>query len=132
MPDQLNILMIGWEFPPAINGGLGVACHDLCMALSAYGRVSMIVPKSSSDFVIQQGELIGVNNVDVKKLMEMPFKEELKSFAEIYEVESELNPYYHVANTNNQVANDRNPSDFHSLPVTPERIGTGRHSSRIT
>jgi len=26
--------MLGWEFPPVINGGLGVACHDLCIALA--------------------------------------------------------------------------------------------------
>src|SRR5947207_12984794 len=91
---DLKVLMLGWEFPPAINGGLGVACHDLCMALSAYAKVTMIVPRSSPGFVIHQGELIGINNVNVQKLMSARYKEEITSFAELYEVEADLNPYY--------------------------------------
>ena len=42
-----KVLMLGWEFPPIINGGLGVACHDLSSAMSQVADVTMIVPKSS-------------------------------------------------------------------------------------
>lgn len=31
----MKILMLGWELPPHNSGGLGVACYQLCKALSA-------------------------------------------------------------------------------------------------
>jgi glycogen(starch) synthase len=33
MPTAINILMLGWEFPPHIAGGLGTACEGLTSAL---------------------------------------------------------------------------------------------------
>jgi glycosyltransferase involved in cell wall biosynthesis len=30
----MKVLMLGWELPPHNSGGLGVACHQLCKALS--------------------------------------------------------------------------------------------------
>src|SRR5688572_11558212 len=30
---MLKVLMLGWEFPPHISGGLGIACHGLTAAL---------------------------------------------------------------------------------------------------
>src|ERR1017187_5843684 len=30
----MKILMLGWELPPHNSGGLGVACYQLCQALS--------------------------------------------------------------------------------------------------
>ncbi len=31
---QMKILMLGWELPPYNSGGLGIACYQLCKALS--------------------------------------------------------------------------------------------------
>ena len=53
-PASPKVLMLGWEFPPVINGGLGVACHDLCIALSKIANVTMIIPKSNPDFVVSR------------------------------------------------------------------------------
>lgn len=42
----MRILMLGWEFPPYIAGGLGVACHGLTRALDRAGhRVTFVLPK---------------------------------------------------------------------------------------
>jgi len=42
----MRILMLGWEFPPYIAGGLGVACYGLTRALDRHGhRVSFVLPK---------------------------------------------------------------------------------------
>src|SRR5476651_2464522 len=30
----MNVLMLGWELPPHNSGGLGIACYQLCKALS--------------------------------------------------------------------------------------------------
>jgi glycosyltransferase involved in cell wall biosynthesis len=43
----MRILMLGWEFPPFIAGGLGVACHGLTRALDRAGHeVVFILPRS--------------------------------------------------------------------------------------
>ena len=42
----MRILMLGWEFPPFIAGGLGVACYGLTKALDRLGHeVVFILPK---------------------------------------------------------------------------------------
>jgi len=38
--------MLGWEFPPFISGGLGIACHGLTKAMSKIGlEVVFVLPK---------------------------------------------------------------------------------------
>jgi glycogen(starch) synthase len=39
----MRILMLGWEFPPFIAGGLGVACHGLTKALDRLGHEILFV-----------------------------------------------------------------------------------------
>lgn len=42
----MRILMLGWEFPPFIAGGLGVACYGLTRALDRLGhQVTFILPR---------------------------------------------------------------------------------------
>jgi glycosyltransferase involved in cell wall biosynthesis len=42
----MRILMLGWEFPPFIAGGLGTACHGLTRALDRLGHeVVFVLPK---------------------------------------------------------------------------------------
>lgn len=44
--DPRRILMLGWEFPPFIAGGLGVACYGLTKALDRAGhQVIFVLPK---------------------------------------------------------------------------------------
>jgi glycogen synthase len=41
----MNILMLGWEFPPVYSGGLGVASRNLALALSSIGaNISFALP----------------------------------------------------------------------------------------
>jgi glycosyltransferase involved in cell wall biosynthesis len=42
----VKVLMLGWEFPPFITGGLGTACHGLTKALDTLGtEVTFVLPK---------------------------------------------------------------------------------------
>ena len=42
----MRVLMLGWEFPPFIAGGLGVACYGLTRALDRLGhQVIFVLPK---------------------------------------------------------------------------------------
>jgi hypothetical protein len=42
-----RVLMLGWEFPPFITGGLGTACYGLTKALDRQGlEVTFVLPKT--------------------------------------------------------------------------------------
>jgi glycogen synthase len=42
----MKVLMLGWEYPPHITGGLGTACEGLTVALSRLSvRVDFVVPE---------------------------------------------------------------------------------------
>jgi len=42
----MTILMLGWEFPPYLTGGLGTACYGLTKALAArHTRVIFVMPR---------------------------------------------------------------------------------------
>jgi glycogen(starch) synthase len=43
----MRVLMLGWEFPPFISGGLGTACYGLTKAMSGLGtQVLFVLPKT--------------------------------------------------------------------------------------
>ncbi len=43
----MHVLMLGWEFPPFITGGLGTACHGLTKALDRRGiKVTFVLPQA--------------------------------------------------------------------------------------
>ncbi len=42
----MKVLMLGWEFPPFISGGLGTACYGLTRAMSKLGiQVTFVLPR---------------------------------------------------------------------------------------
>ncbi|MGB2937098.1 MAG: glycosyltransferase [Phycisphaerae bacterium] len=45
----MRVLMLGWEFPPFISGGLGTACYGLTKALSDLGtEVLFVLPRGAT------------------------------------------------------------------------------------
>jgi glycogen synthase len=87
-----KVLMLGWEFPPIINGGLGVACHDLSCAMSDLSDITMVVPKACREFKVKNVNLIGVNNVDVNRLAHDPFADKFPF--KMHFVPANLDPYF--------------------------------------
>jgi len=48
--DSMRVLMLGWEFPPFISGGLGTACYGLTQAMSEIGvEIVFILPRPVTD-----------------------------------------------------------------------------------
>ncbi|TPV94415.1 MAG: glycosyltransferase [Myxococcales bacterium FL481] len=46
----MKVLMLGWEFPPHISGGLGTACYGLTRGLHEHGvEVVFVVPRRFGD-----------------------------------------------------------------------------------
>ncbi|MEQ8471916.1 MAG: glycosyltransferase family 4 protein [Marinoscillum sp.] len=55
----MKILMLGWEFPPKISGGLGVASQELAEALADAGHdISFLLPKKNKTQVSKKVKLI--------------------------------------------------------------------------
>ena len=43
----MKVLMLGWEFPPFISGGLGTACYGLTKGLTELGvQVLFVLPRA--------------------------------------------------------------------------------------
>ena len=64
-----KVLMLGWEFPPFLNGGLGVACHAIAQNLQKHVDLSIILPKVESNYP-SDIELIGLNTLERQELNE--------------------------------------------------------------
>jgi hypothetical protein len=60
---KIKVLKLGWEFPPLINGGLGVACMGISRALSQKVDLNVIVPKAAPEAKYDGFSLTGVNNL---------------------------------------------------------------------
>lgn len=58
----MNVLMLGWEFPPLFSGGLGVATYGLVKALRASANIRLIVPRSDPSTHLENVHIIGVSN----------------------------------------------------------------------
>lgn len=57
-----KVFMIGWEFPPHIIGGLGIACQGIARSLARRGnQVKFLVPRLFGDESLENGlELFGL------------------------------------------------------------------------
>lgn len=107
--------MLGWEFPPIINGGLGVACHDLSGAMSELADVTMIVPKSSAGYKVKRVNLVGINHIDISGLDAgsvsggFPFK--------LLSIPLNLDPYYSAHTESMYAGLKKNPSGLDSFDI---------------
>lgn len=61
----MRVLMYGWEFPPRISGGLGVACYAIVKQLAKKNvEVTMVLPFSMPDILgDNKVTLLGCDNV---------------------------------------------------------------------
>tara|TARA_Y100001937_G_scaffold128708_1_gene207173 strand:- start:127932 stop:129251 length:1320 start_codon:yes stop_codon:yes gene_type:complete len=80
---RLKILMIGWEYPPAITGGLGIACRGLAREVAARGHtVYFVLPRVHGNEPQDPGvHLIGLNTRDLP-ISDAELQDMLLHFAE--------------------------------------------------
>jgi glycogen(starch) synthase len=86
-----KVLMLGWEYPPMVNGGLGIACYGLSQALASKTDLSFIVPKSAAS--PKNIHLIGLNE---KQHAKHEVENESISYNKLiktYQVDVALDPY---------------------------------------
>ena len=113
MKSRPKILVLGWEFPPLLTGGLGIACYGLSKALAEYADLTVIVPRSDPEFKITQFNLIGLNHIKLedmshdnseisqrqnrdRSLAEVNRERsdnDYHKFAAVHEIEADFDPY---------------------------------------
>ncbi len=76
---RLRVLTLGWEFPPRITGGLGVACFGLSQALAKQVDLTVLLPTHSSEIEF---------NFKIHRA-----SEDYQSFAQVHEIPLILDPY---------------------------------------
>jgi glycogen(starch) synthase len=90
---RLRILKLGWEFPPLINGGLGVACLGLSRALAKHVDLTVVVPKAAPGATFEDFELRGLNEMSFDELQTVEENYRYESFAQVRNIPIDLNPY---------------------------------------
>ena len=94
---RLQILMLGWEFPPVVAGGLGTACYGLCKALSQYADITLILPRSEKGQKLEDIaniNILGLNFTGIdEELPYTPPAVAYETFSEVTYVDADLNPY---------------------------------------
>lgn len=86
----MKVLMLGWEFPPLINGGLGIACLGLSRAMSQKLELSFIIPKIDPEYFVDRLELIGLNHLESQSFDRLRLEKNLATFGEVNWVEGSL------------------------------------------
>jgi glycogen synthase len=78
--NRLRVLTLGWEFPPRITGGLGVACFGLSQALAKQVDLTVLLPTHSPE-------------IEFKDFKIHRASEDYQSFAQVREIPLILDPY---------------------------------------
>ena len=96
---RIKVLELGWEFPPLINGGLGVACMGISKALAKKVDLSVIVPKADPSAVYDGFSLTGINNLRYAEVESVSEGYSYNSFSLVSKAPVNLDPYAHVEGT---------------------------------
>lgn len=92
---KMKVLMYGWEFPPRISGGLGVACYAIVKELAKQNvGVTLVLPYTVADSIKDSHvQIVGCDHA--VKLKEESRSKELENVIDIKyaPLVSYLNPY---------------------------------------
>jgi len=102
--------MLGWEFPPKISGGLGIANFNLCKALAPLTDLTIILPKTNPDLIIPNVNIIDLSRIKLEDHFE---KVELKEFEKVIQekkIEFNISPYpTYQETTRDKITKERIP-----------------------
>ncbi|MDQ4138974.1 MAG: hypothetical protein M3142_00470, partial [Bacteroidota bacterium] len=63
---KLNVLLLGWEFSPAIRQKQETSCYNIAKALADRVDLSVLLPHTDPDFILNNAELTGLDQVDLE------------------------------------------------------------------
>ena len=81
-----RVLMLGWEYPPIINGGLGIACQGLARALCSHVELTLYLPVSANQ---RDGQ---IKLIDLESHSNN-LNEQLQTLSNIIQIPADLAPY---------------------------------------
>jgi len=85
--------MLGWEFPPAISGGLGIAFYGICKSLASKCDLDIVVPRTDKSMNIPDANLISLADLDIDTYFE---EEEIRTLRKVIrkeKIQIEISPY---------------------------------------
>ncbi len=97
-----SVLVLGWEFPPRMVGGLAIATYGIVEAMSQYIKVHLIIPyKDANTPEIENVTIYGLNdlalNIEEKQLTSLLKRQtvistftEIHSYPAVYETGVEI------------------------------------------
>jgi glycogen(starch) synthase len=100
---NMKVLMYGWEFPPNISGGLGVACYSIVNELAKKNiDLTLILPQTINNPDIQNLDLISCDGIDCN--VDFIFDGLVKiKYSKIF---SNISPYLKTHNFKNALSNE--------------------------
>lgn len=88
-----KVLMLGWELPPLISGGLGIACQGMASALSSLVDLTLVLPRLEEGASVPGARLIGLGNIELEEIIE---KEDIQEFEKVIidrKIRISISPY---------------------------------------
>jgi glycogen synthase len=110
--------MLGWEFPPQITGGLGIATYGMVKALSPTTSIRLIIPAYTGKSALDNVSVTGLNSMSEHPSWTDRFNLEALVNLELSRINITLSPYHHINIKLSQA--DAGTADTAS--VRPERI----------
>jgi len=114
---KFKILMLGWEFPPQITGGLGTACEGLTQALARHDvRIHFFMPKLYGNEAAPYLNLYDVGDPQKAQVQDHEFSDQAELF--FHQIPSFLSPYLrpdHPVYSSSSRGSDEN---FSTPPLT--------------
>jgi glycogen(starch) synthase len=94
---MINVLMLGWEYPPLFSGGLGIATQGIVKALRTKARIKLIIPSAAALEDLQDVSVVGLNRVTAEEinLERLQFHFSIPH-ADLYSVPIALSPYQYI------------------------------------
>jgi glycogen(starch) synthase len=78
----MKVLMLGWEFPPYISGGLGTACYGLTQGLSQLGtEITFVLPHEVAAGAARNVTVLGAGSLGLKNVHFRPVNVRLYPYA---------------------------------------------------
>ncbi len=75
--------MLGWEFPPYLNGGLGVATVGLAQALAPLNDLTLLVPRSNSSYRAEGYRLLTMHGQSISAVKATYLERETEYLKEV-------------------------------------------------
>lgn len=139
---KVRTLMYGWEYPPHISGGLGVACHAIVQSLTRKNiEINLILPYECG------GENTSTNKLNIiswnyqhDELIDKKRQNKLRKSASITKINSLLHPYLTTQDYKNilsnhisrfrKIRNSLTQFDFYSDGFSPIEL-TGHYGNNL-